>query len=428
MLLRFGMANHLSVCDSQELSLVTSSLKDGNKGLIDCKAVPKGSVLPAVVIYGANASGKSNIIDALTTMRSMVLWSQSKGNPDGGVRRHPFLLDNINSKKSSYFDIDFVIDGVRHHYGFEVSDIAFESEWLYTFPRSHRRMLFERDGMKFRFGRELKGQNNNIARLTRQNSLYLSAAAQNSHQQLSKIFQFFQSIKTIREIAISCTAATLKLLNEGREEPDQRVIDFLEKIDTGVISCRRRNTDNSEASLGIGKVFSMFMDMQWSEPFEYDQVADNKFVDTELGHRGLDGETFYLDLDRESAGTRRLLVALTRVFRVLDQGALLCIDELDASLHTHASEAVLKLFCSRKTNRKGAQLIATTHDTNLMMSSALRRDQLWLTEKETNGATQLYPLTDFRTRREDNIEKGYLDGRFGAVPSGDPIASLGTQT
>ena len=135
MLLRFGMANHLSVCDSQELSLVTSSLKDGNKGLIDCKAVPKGSVLPAVVIYGANASGKSNIIDVLTTMRSMVLWSQSKGNPDGGVRRYPFLLDNISSKKSSYFDIDFVIDGVRHHYGFEVSDMAFESEWLYTFPR-----------------------------------------------------------------------------------------------------------------------------------------------------------------------------------------------------------------------------------------------------------------------------------------------------
>ena len=428
MLLRFGVVNHLSIRDSQELSLLTSSLKDNDKGLIDCEAVPKGSVLPAVVIYGANASGKSNIIDALTTMRSMVLWSQSKGNPDGGVPRHPFLLDNISSKTSSRFDIDFVIDGVRHHYGFEVSDMAFESEWLYTFPKSHRRMLFERDSMKFRFGRELNGQNNSIARLTRQNSLYLSAAAQNSHQQLSKIFRFFQSIETIRDISIPGTAATLKLLKEGKEGLDRRVIDFLKEIDTGVISCRRSEIDTPEESLNIGRVIPLLLDMLTSEPFEYEQNADGKFVDTELGHHGQDGETFYLDLDRESAGTRRLLIALTHAFRALDNGVPLCIDELDASLHTHASEAVLKLFCSRKINRNGAQLIATTHDTNLMKSSTLRRDQLWLTEKESGGATQLYPLTDIRTRKYDNIEKGYLDGRFGAVPTSDPITSLGAQT
>ena len=106
---------------------------------------------------------------------------------------------------------------------------------------------------------------------------------------------------------------------------------------------------------------------------------------------------------------------------------LLFIDELDSSLHTHACEAVLKLFCTRKINQNGAQLVVTTHDTHLMKSKVLRRDQLWFTEKGVSGATKLYPLSDIRTRKDDNIEKGYLDGRFGAVPSGDPIYSFGAK-
>ena len=131
-------------------------------------------------------------------------------------------------------------------------------------------------------------------------------------------------------------------------------------------------------------------------------------------------------MERESAGTRRLLIVLDLAFRALDEGAPLFIDELNASLHTQAAEVVLNLFCSRETNPKGAQLIATTHDTNLLASSALRRDEVWFTEKDTEGATHLYPLTDIRTRKGDNIEKGYLQGRYGAVPFDDPISALGS--
>ena len=116
-------------------------------------------------------------------------------------------------------------------------------------------------------------------------------------------------------------------------------------------------------------------------------------------------------------------MVLDLAYQALDKGALLCIDEVDASLHTYASEAILKLFCQREINQNGAQLIATTHDTNLMRSSVLRRDQLWFTDKSSEGATELYPLTDIRTRKGDNIELGYLQGRFGALPS-DDTASL----
>lgn len=428
MLLRFGVSNHLSVRDSQDLSLLTSSLKDDEKGLIDCAAVPKGSVLPAAVIYGANASGKSNLIDALFVMRAMVLWSQIKEKPEGGIPRHPFLLDKTSSKNPSNFNIDFVIDGVRHHYGFEVSDTAVEAEWLYSFPRAYRRLLFEREGKKFRFGRELKGQNKNISGLTRPNSLYVSAAAQNNHQQLLKIYGFFRSIKIIREISIPSIVAVLQLLGKGEEELDKRMINFLEEIDTGVIDARRTETEFPEEIRTYNRELLALHEKFTGESIDLEPVInDRRYVEIELGHQGLNGQTFYLDLDMESAGTRRLLVVLSLAFRALDDGLLLCIDELDSSLHTHACEAVLKLFCTRNINKNGAQLVATTHDTSLMKSEVLRRDQLWFTEKGVGGATNLYPLSDIRIRKGDNIEKGYLDGRFGAIPSGDPIFSYGAK-
>ena len=163
-------------------------------------------------------------------------------------------------------------------------------------------------------------------------------------------------------------------------------------------------------------------------PLNSEGSDDGKEVAIELGHRGHDGKSVFLNLDSESAGTRRLLVMLAFVFQALDQGTPICVDELDASLHTHASEAVLALFCSRDTNPKGAQLIATTHDSELMRSGVLRRDQLWFTDKDDDGATRLYPLSDIRTRRGDDFAKGYLRGRFGAVPSSEVRVARGTQS
>lgn len=416
MLLRFGVSNHLSIRDYQELSLSASSLKERQEVLIDCEAAPNGSVLPVIVIYGANASGKSNLIYAISTMRGMVLHSQTHWEADGDVPRHPFRLDDDGPWSPSRFDIDFLIDGVRHHYGFEVSDSAFESEWLYVFPKSHRQTLFERTGDEFHFGRGLKGQNRVIARLTRPNSLFVSAAAQNGHEQLSQVFSYFRSIRGDRN-----TAANEEEVSERftGKELDCRVIDFLRKIDTGVIDYRLSETELSEKHLGIPREFFTLLAKQTGE-------EPPKWATIELAHRGRGDAPFYLDMERESAGTRRLLIVLALAFHALDEGAPLFIDELDASLHTRAAEAVLNLFCSRETNPKGAQLIATTHDTNLLASPLLRRDEVWFTQKEPDGATRLYPLTDIRTRRGDNIEKGYLQGRYGGIPFIDSITATGS--
>ena len=195
MLLRFGVSNHLSIRDFQALLLTPAALREPAEGLISCPPAPGGKLLPAAVIYGANASGKTNCIHAMHFMRHLVLGSHAHGKPGENVPRYPFKLDPACIDTPSRFEIDFVLDdGVRYHYGFEASDKAFESEWLYAFPKARRRILFERDGSDYRFGRWLAGKNEIVRGLTRPNSLYVSAAAQNGHEQLSGIFGYFEAL------------------------------------------------------------------------------------------------------------------------------------------------------------------------------------------------------------------------------------------
>jgi AAA15 family ATPase/GTPase len=420
MLLRFSVANHLSIKNAQALSLTASSLKDAEEGLIDCATAPGGRALPAVVIYGANASGKTNVVAALRFLRSAVLFSHSRGEPGGGVQRSPFALDPACAEAPTTLTADFVVEGVRYHYGFEASDEAFEREWLYAFPSGRRQVLFERESARFTFGRGLRGRNRTISDLTRPNSLFLSAAAQNDHEQLSKVVEFFQSINS--DTAISVPGGAVSMIFSD-DDVDARVVDFLSNIGTGVIDYQRRER---EIRHEIQMIQQELVSLIQRHLKDFDPEKRNKRFTVELAHRGSDGSKVFFDLDRESAGTRRLLILLTKVFRSFDRGVPLVVDELDASLHTQACEAVLALFSSRANNPKGAQLIATTHDTNLLRSPLLRRDQIWFTEKDAEGATHLYPLTDIRTRQGDNIERGYLQGRYGAIPFSGRISELVT--
>ena len=354
-------------------------------------------------------------------MRRLVLHSQTQGAPGGGIPHFAFKLDDASLRRPARYDIDFVLDGIRYHYGFEATDSAFESEWLYTFPKSHRRTLFERQGDTYSFGRELRGRNSVIAELTKPNTLYLSSAAQNRHQNLSKVFDYFRSLQSFMSISVPSEQAAAAFVQDGI---DPRVIDFLGQINTGVHSYQRKEIALTEEMLALRQEVFDLINRRATTPLEFD-TNDRQYT-IELAHRTRDGKAAYLDLGMESAGTLRLLMVLSLVYRALDDGTPVVIDELDASLHTLASEAVVQLFCSKETNPKGAQLIATTHDTNLLASQMLRRDQVWFTEKDAYGATLLFPLTEIRTRSGDNFEKGYLQGRYGAVPLTDTISAHDT--
>lgn len=420
MLIRFGVQNHRSIGAKQELSLSVSTLRDHRDSLINCPSAFGGWLLPAVVIYGANASGKSNVVSAFRMMLSMIAHSHSRGEPGGRVPRAPFALDRQSATAPSMFDVDFVLDEVRYHYGFEASDDAFTAEWLYSFPNERRQVLFDRKGVHVEFGRSLKGHNKVIADLMRSNSLFLSCAAQNGHEDLSKVSQFFRDVD-VHGAGVS-TSRTRKLA-EG--EIDRRVIELLDATSTGVATYTTQEVARPENVAEIMEEFRAvlikFLGDQASG-FLRDEVQPHRLI--KLGHRNTDGEFTYFDLEHESAGTRRLLVLLSSAFQALDSGTAMIVDELDASLHTQACEALLALFSTPKTNPRGAQLVATTHDTNLLRCPSLRRDQVWFIEKGRDGASHLYPLTDIRTRKGDNIERGYLQGRYGAIPFSGSLVDL----
>jgi hypothetical protein len=194
---------------------------------------------------------------------------------------------------------------------------------------------------------------------------------------------------------------------------------FLADLGTGV--CGYRATESTPFNDELREAIAAFNSVLSKRNAGTRTELPDKMHTIELSHVSEQGGPVFFELQRESTGTRRLLALLRPAMRVLERGGVLIVDEIDASVHTLACEAVIALFSSQAKNVAGAQLIATTHDTNLLRSPLLRRDQIWFTERGPTGATELYPLSDFHTRQGDNIEKGYLQGRYGAIPfAGSP--------
>jgi AAA15 family ATPase/GTPase len=419
MLIRFGVQNHMSIRDKQELSLVASSLKDKGADLISFGRDQK--LLPVALIYGANASGKSNLVSALSYFSSSVENSHAAEKPGRKVPHAPFVLDETFERKPSRFDVDIVLKGTRYHYGYLASKEEFLEEWLFAFPAGKKQTWFLREKNRKRIyvGKNLKGATKLIESVMRPNSLFLSAAAQNSHKQLTPIYDYIAHITFCSQQAdVNRTAL---LFEDGKI--DKRIISFLKEADTGVADCKFEDLirDAKQTALAADLV-QLIKKHTAASPMTKAEDLQQKII--YLGHETKAGKKKYLPLTLESTGTIRLLALLKSIYFALDNGTLLVIDELDASLHTYLTEKIVSLFNSRHTNPKGAQLVATTHDTNLLSGQLLRRDQIWFAEKDNYGATALYPLSDIRTRNTDNLERGYLDGRFGAVPFGGSVNLL----
>jgi AAA15 family ATPase/GTPase len=438
MLLRFSVANYGSMRDEQQLSMIASTLKDDPSGLIETPALRTEKVLPAAVIYGANASGKSNLVRAMAHIKELVRNSHRQGEPGAPIPLKPFLLDPAYAARPSVFSIDFVWNGARYAYRFEALGTAFTQESLHVWRGGPVTLLFEREGQEFKFGRSLKGRNKVIEDLTRPNSLFLSAAAQNNHEELSEVATFFSSF-IVDTVERNSPWQVARELARG-DDVERRVTALLSAIDTGIESTRLIKDESTTTrvpsiimkrlihhktnhKIRLSNQIDLFPMITLNNTTLSEDDADTAYL-IQLGHRTAGGETVFLDIEDESAGTIALLSNLKAIFRALDEGHPIIIDEFGSRVHTRASELILSLFASKDTNPKGAQLIVTTHDTNLLNAPGLRRDQIWFTEKDAGGATHLYPLTDIETRKGDNLEKGYLQGRFGAIPFAGPAADL----
>lgn len=411
MLIQFRVENHRSLRDEQVLSLVATSDKAGVH-VLRAEGLSE-ALVPVVAIYGANASGKSNVLAAIDFMRRAVLGSQRRWEVDG-TPHEPFLLSNKAAEPSLY-EVDILVDGVRYRYGFQLSALRVEEEWLFAWPHGRKATWFERDGDRFEFGKTLHGENEAIRTLTRPNSLFLSAAAQNNHTALLPIYRHFEAWRLslgrhIGPLAFGFVAGeTAKRLDIRGDAADRdAILRVLRDADTGIIDVRVEPVTAPQLPTQSTQERSIPAFILWPSH------------EVSFRHRSSDGEHAWLPLALESAGTVALLDLAPHVVDALRSGSLLCVDELEASLHPALALGIVRMFNDPAQNPHGAQLVFATHDTNLLGTvvgePVLRRDQVWFTEKDDSGATHLYPLTDFHPRKEENLERGYLQGRYGAIP------------
>lgn len=412
MFLRFSASNYRSLREKQELSLVAAtSLKQANEQLL-ATPIPGTSVLRAAGIYGANASGKTNVLKALRFMVRAVLNSQTTWKPEHPISRPVFALDPTSAERPSEFEVEMLIDGVRYTYGFALNSERVTREYLHAYPHGRRRVWFERDvtsSPELVTGKLLVGENRAIWNLTRPNSLFLSAAAQNNHKMLAPIHSWFQSAFAFVEPGDETLRMAATLKSSAIDSVRGDVLRLLVSADLGICGLELRDEEVPDEAI---KMFEAIRTAVPTFPF-----PDKKHRSIQLSHKTCDGTgSVPLEWHSESKGTRTLFTLGVDVALALGTGGVLCIDELEDSLHPIIAINLLRTFTDPKSNPRGAQLIFTTHNTHLLGERALRRDQVWFTEKDNEGATRLYPLTDFKPRLKENLEFGYLQGRYGAIP------------
>jgi hypothetical protein len=334
--------------------------------------------------------------------------------PDSGIPRVPFALDPIVAKNPSLFAVDLLLGGIRYEYGFVVNDSRVLEEWLYAYPKKRRQEWFTRDAARegeFAFSRLFPGENQLISALTRPNSLFLSTAAQNNHDALRPIYNWFsQRLEVIDKN--SREFAELRAVQHCKD-PLYRdgIVEILRVADLGLADVE---VVEEQVSPQVHRRARLFFE---DDPELLERM--NNMPDTipkvRLRHHTSSGAVS-LPFEKESEGTRTLFSLAGPIAGVLANGGTLIVDELDRSLHPHLAMMIVKLFNDSSVS-SNAQLIFNSHDTNLLDTSVLRRDQIWFAEKGDDGETRLFPLTDFRARKYENLVRGYLQGRFGAVPS-----------
>jgi uncharacterized protein len=399
MLLQFSVSNFRSFKDEQFITMIPAKVK-GHGGNI--AHVASGlDVLRSAVIYGANASGKSNFVKALGALKSLVL-SSSDNKPGEPFKEYePFKLTRTSENTPTCFKIDVLIKSVQYHYEVSFTHHEVKHEKLTYYPQGREARLFERKYQEFSFGQYFRGPKKYLQQITAPNQLFLSKAATNNVEELAKVSLFFST----KFSAISLSG------------------DILDKALNMTTTVTLAN-DNSGFAKKIRKLFSILdtgiRDFQIQDVHPEMQTPNfSKYKVKTVHSLPEEGGDALFDLEDESTGTQKLFWMAGLILSMLEEGGIFILDELERSLHPHISRFIISLFNDPKINKNNAQLIASTHDVTLLSEeNKLRRDQIWIVEKNEQGASELFSLADMKGVR-DNVpfEKWYLSGRFGGVPN-----------
>lgn len=384
MLLQFSVTNHKSIKNTATISMKASKDKTLQSSLFSPDG--KKEIVPVLAIYGANAAGKSNVLHALLTMRDMVCGETAKPLKGERIIQEPFAFTE-NGNEPTTFEVIYYYEGIKYAYGYTFDTRQIISEYLYHWPNGREALIFSREDKQFEF-RENVQEQMTLASRTSDNKLYLVSSNEWNCPQTEKAYLWFQQkLKGLVGMGMAFDVS-------------------LEAVKAGGSSKQKLLNEMLFADLGIRDVV----------------ISDNKSnpeITTVHQIKNSDGKvsSYTLKIEQESMGTQRFFSRIGLWMESLETGSVLVVDEIESSMHPLLTRHLIEMVQDPEINTKHAQLIFTTHDTGLLDQKLLRRDQIWFAEKdEKTMETEVYALTDFSPRKEENIEKGYLQGRYGAIP------------
>lgn len=396
MLVNFTFKNFRSFRDEMTLSMEAASIQE-----LAGSVVPAAdeNLLPVAVMYGANSSGKSNVLKALRAMRDVLL-NSVKLNPKDKLDAEPFCLNMTSGDEPTSFEIQFTIGESKYRYGFDYNAEAILNEWLYEKRKGEREFeLFLRSGDEFKISKTRFSEGIGKQDSTPANRLFVSLVAQLNGKVSQAILDWFTNMDYMSGMdGKEYVGKTLKMLMYNQEGGDE-VMRLFEQTNLGF--------HGIEVNAKLDDKFSL----------------DSKTIHNIFNEDGTVVEQCSFPTDKmESEGTKKLIEIAGPIFDAILNGKVLIVDELDAKLHPFLTRKIIGLFMDKEINKKSAQLIFATHDTNLLNLQYLRRDQIWFTEKDKTDSSELYSLVEFRddagnkVRNDRNIEKDYINGRYGAIP------------
>jgi hypothetical protein len=426
-LLQFSVSNFRAFRDRQTLDLVASNY---DKSLLENCFAPQlpgledRRFVKGIAIYGANASGKSTVVEAFSTLARLVRDSASTTDPKAPIALiHPFALAPGEKEVPTGFSVMFVTNQNRFEYRLVATRTRVWFESLRAFPGGKEQLWFIREWLpaeeRYKWGPELEAQSRSGATVefgrdpkqesfTLPNALYLSTAVKLNNQTLEPIYRWFKDDLHVLQLDLSKVGLEFEFSVRQLIEKTplaNRMIELLRHADLGITDARAE-----ERSLVH----------RWPDLPEFQELRehfkDAKTLAVQLYHRVPGRESILLPWDAESAGTQRLLSLSGPWLDILSKGYTVFVDELDTSVHPLMAMALLRLFFSKQENKHGAQVIFTTHNPLILDSTLMRRDQVWFTDKDEKGMAHLYPLTDYKPRKGESLTRGYLSGRYGAVP------------
>ena len=380
--------------------------------------------LKGVALYGANASGKTTVIQAMEALSEWVSKSAKTTDPEEQIPFiDPFALDPASAQEPTAFAIVFTVGQTRFEYRVAATKTLVIHESLRAWPTSREQIWFQRDWNEKNGAHEFSPDNprglprhRDIEQRTLRNMLYLSKAVAENRKEVEAPFRWL--VGNFRFLDLSARASlgrsfTLKQIDENGAELKAKIIRALKHADLGVVDAA-----SIEIELSAAEALRV---MQLVAP---DKVKDlegsaelrPRIREPQLFHKGPGDLRMPLDWRRESAGTQRFFALIGPWLDILEKGYTVCIDEIETSMHPIMVREMLKLVFTEAENRGGAQVIFTTHNPLILDGTILRRDQVWFTDKDDEGASHLYPLTDFQPRQDESLVRGYMAGRYGAVP------------